>query len=618
MSPHRIDYSKDGASARITLDLDDATLDADLDPVSARYVTLKNVLVDKPGPVIKRGAMTKPIGNVLTAATFGGFGVYKGPRRGGVSRDVNLGVTTGEVFYYEIDGSSAGVAIGDALRSTTGFVLRPRSIRGAVMAEDQMVFAGNPVVGKYGGSIMAIHSTGTATMTTGSKNVTLSTSLDATQQTNIIGAYILNTQDSVATRFCYQVVGVTSATVIVIDRNYAGSRSTLASTFEINPVSFLYKNPGVAGQYTDLACEACTSLAWKRLVLLQTYETDANGTEVAMPSRLRWSGLLGAGPSDLEGTAPFYGMHGFHASGYLDFPTDYGDLVNGVEFGGSYAVVSKRRLSILSGAPSFDSAGTLDFAAVYPVHGASIRSICASPYGVFFYDRKDGAMLWDGSGAPRKLSSRRVLSLLRSYEPTEVGYYNDHVFFMSATGGLLYSVLADAWSEITGDVAVSYVQPGRDTGTDATSQYLAGVSSSRYVVNLANVIDSPGGAAADWGDTTILVDIKTGKIGDGQRLLRPTKMIVSYRATDLTTTNPSITATLTTGLPDTSDTAHTFTDSTTLVESTDVETKVIEITTIDRDPMAQLRLLQVNAAGKLDIYSVVIDCDVEGEGPSSV
>lgn len=620
--PHRIDYSGDGTRARVTLDVNGASLDSDANPIGSEWQTLKNVLTHLSGPLRKRGAITKPINNVLTPATFNGFGVYKGPLRGGVDRDVNLGVTSAGSFYWETDGSSAGTGAVSALLNSPGYATGPEAMTTAVMAEDCLIFTGspgNPVVGKYGGSTLTVVNTGTATMTTGSKTVTLSSALTAGEQTAAVGAFILNTQDSSSTRFCYQITAVNSSTEIVIDRNYAGSRSAAASTFEIKSVARLYKNSATVGAYSDLACQAVTA-AWNRLVLLEPSETSSTGSEARVRGRVRWSGALW---SD-DGTAPYTGMHGYHADGYLDLPSEYGDLVNGFEFGDAFVVLAKRRLVVLNGDPVFDGVGSLSVTGSYPASGfhdrsvgAKTRSACVCPYGVFFYDRKAGAMLWDNTGPPRPLSSRRVLTLIRSIQPTEVGYYNDHVFFLSSTGGLLYSILTDSWSEIAGDTNITHVQPGRDTGTDSTSQYLAGVSSSRMVVNLANVIDNPGVEATDWNGTAFTVDVKSGKIGDTLTHLRPERMYVTYRLTDLTTTNPYLAATVTTGLPDTSDAAHTYTNNVAdLTETVDVETKTLELA-LDRDPMMQLRLLQVNGAGKLEIFAVVVDCAVEGESGSS-
>lgn len=625
---HRIDYSGNGTRARVQIDLNGASLDSDANPIGSQWQTLQNVLTHLPGVLQKRGAIVDAGGNSTDINdTVGALAFYDGPETGGTYR-AYVGVCADGAnteIFLQTEATSrfeaiSGSGLYPTMLSKLPTVANNLIICGAGGVADPADVPGLALL--YGGSGYTAATTyivGTATFTVGSTTVTGS---GTTWTAAMEGMYCKNDADS-ASRVSswYRIAKRISNTEVQLDRPYNGDSAGAGKSYTFQNVvthNLAAASPFGVSDNTNARYRFAAG-AWNRLLVAGTQEggvASSGGTSAPRYlTRLRWGATLGSdeGPNDAAAGT----VYGFDPNGFIDLFDRFGEIVAApVPWRDAVLVFQQSGVTVLRGAPVYDGAGSLDASEVHP--GVVINggfAFEATSEGVFFFDKNIGPCVYDGSSVQR-IGDARVTRTMMPYGITAVGYYDGKALFSGSTlpGTFVFDTRTQQWSLQTAPAYVSCLIPGRVENNED----VVGLGAGKQVVNLANMFDAPGVAATDWTGGVIGVDIKTGKIGDALTMLRPERMYVTYRLTDLSTTNPYLTATVTTGLPDTSNAEHTYANaSTALAETTDVETKVLEIE-MDRDPMMQLRLLQVNGAGKLEIYSVVIDCSVEGEGPSSL
>jgi hypothetical protein len=609
--PHRVEYSKDGAKATVYVDFKDASLDNNLDPTVARFVTLKNVLVHHLGVLKRRGALKYAVQEATFASLGMAFCNYHGIARSGVTHK--------PYYYFPVGGTPAGQDNGADIQlwSTTGSTTAGIGLGFPTMIGDQTVAMDTSAgIVIAGGTLHAEKSGAAGVFTTGSTAVTGLSSMTSAH----IGSLITMTQGASTVRATYQIVAVPTGTTATLDRAYGGDRSTVASTWTVRSLEVLRTTDGViapSGITDNIAPAEAICSAWGRLVVAAHY----SGSLTSFGTRIRWSGLI----RSQEGTTPFTGEHGFHPNGYLDVNPQLGRIQALVPHRNAVVVQHEFGLTILYGSPTFEDVGSLDASSTILTKGVfPYRSIVSTPYGLYVLDAAAGLLKWDGGehlvpAVPGRdiLANTGTVSGLNSTNGRELGYYRDYIFVSTKTfspSSYMFHIPTGSLIEV--DYVPQRMTHGRNTGiADTGDHYLAG-SDALGVYNIANMVDYPGTIALDAGGNNFNVDVKTGSMGDFRFFFRARKAWLSYRTTDLTTTNPEARLTVTSGLPDTSDTDHTWTSpSARFPETTNVETVVTEIS-IDRDPMIQARVLQVNGAGKFDLYALTIECEVEGRGPS--
>lgn len=616
---HRIDSLGEGR-ARVTIDLNGASLDADALPIGASWVTLTNMLSDLPGVLRKRGAITDAGGNTTDINdASGALAFYDGPLRSGVTLRPYSGVCNDAgAIEWSTQYSSSG-------RQSSGFgATGALPVSKLPVVNDCLLIVGREAASATypnraasdsliysGGSTTGIGA-GTATMTSGSAIVTGS----GTSWTSAIEGIFFSVDTDTSYRAFYIVKSVVSTTSLILDRPYAGSATGAGLAISGSRVRNLHApTAGPWGVANSIVACKVAAAAWGRIAAGSTREAGATGTPGSSTpeyrSRIRWSGLIG---SD-DGAGAVTGMYAWHVDGYVDLASTFGEILALVPLGDALLAFQESGLTVLRGAPVYDGAGSLDASEVH--RGVAINGGFAfesTPEGVFFFDKNVGPCVYDGQRVQR-IGDKRVTRTMIPYGITACGYYDGKVVFSGTTtkGLFVFDTATGQWTFHDPGAAIHCLIAGRVE----QNEDLVGLGSGTQVVNVTNMFDAPGVAASDWDGTSIIADIKTGKLGDAITHLRPERMYVTYRLTDLTTTNPYLTTTTTTGLPDTSATNYTYSNAATeLIETTDVETKVLELN-LQADPMMQLRVLQVNGAGKLEIFSVVIDCTVEGEGASN-
>ena len=640
---HELKLSKDGTRFRLNIGFSGASLDADLNATRSQWQVLKNVLANRPGPLVKRGAIPQ---SVFVSSADGSMRFYNGTLKGTDVYQPYVGIrfSGGSVIVTtSAAGNSSSIEIGAYVFSATAAVPYGKS----PMISDSLVWAGYQgggagvglpgLVGQYSGNSFASTGTGTVTVANGSATVVgagtafTSAMVGAFFRTNISGS-------GFSDAFSYKIIKVNSATSITLDRNWvgvgaAGKAYEISSTMEYMVgvgvfVEAIYAPPAPAPRtylYAGVAGNA-----WGRFLVADFFENyDPNISVTVQPdtrkrSRLRWSGLI----DSQEGlTAPFLGQFGFHPNGYLDIPVDSGAITGLANFGNAVMVFSDRSIHIIYGSPTFEDVGSLDASTVYHGYNVSPNTWCETPYGVYFYDTVRGLCLWNGSGAPKIVSGPDILRTVQAVAPTTIGYYNEHLFMfggLSATRALMYHIPRNGWTEITGKVNLIDAQPGRSQGVAIASDHYLVAYSGRTVVNVANILDNPGVEPRDFAQaglpdsgTLFTVTAKTGNIGDLADSLRPERMFLTYRAVDVsspyTPANPEVLAFLNSGLPDSSPT---FSSPTSFFdETTNVETRVLEVG-MDRGQTIKADIRQDNAAGKFELYGLTIVGTNEGVEPN--
>ena len=616
---HRIDYSGDGTKARVTIDLDGASLDADANAIGSQWQTLKNVLTDIPGVLPKRGAITDAGANTTDINDASGvLAFYDDALTGGATYRPYVGVCDGGGGGLELFAQPAATS-----RTEMASSLAALPVSKCPTVGGWLVLAGTVTGGSFPGEATAprlyggtaattAYNTGTVTVTTGSTTVAGSGTTWTSAMEGMV-FYVNTDADYLAV---YRVKKVVSTTSLRIDRPYAGSVTGAGKAYTLLlSIQMTMADATAFGSAASYPAFSVAASAWGRLVMANTREAGSTTANYSgspeYPTRMRWTGVIG---SD-EGSGGAIGMFAIDSNGYLDLDTRYGKILVVAPAAGAVLAFQESGVTVLRGEPVFDGAGSLDISEIHP--GVAINGGFAfesTPEGVFFFDKNVGPCVYDGSRV-RRIGDKQVTKTMLPYGITAVGYYDGKVLFSGTTtaGIFVFDTATGQWSLQVPPAIVSCLIAGRvENGED-----VVGLGSGTQVVNLANMFDNPGVAATDWDGTAFVVDIKTGKIGDAITHLRPERMYVTYRLTDLSTTNPYLTTTTTTGLPDTSASTRTHSNGATeLIETTDVETKLLEIN-LDRDPMMQLRVLQVNGAGKLELYSIIVECSVEGEGASS-
>ena len=603
----------------MTLDLDGASLDADANPIGASWVTLTNVLSDLPGFLRKRGAITNAGANADNINDAAGALAF--------IDSAKLASTTFRPYVGAcIDGANTELYLQHAATSRvlmdSSTSNRPLPTSKCPTIDGLLVVCGRNTgdaidtsrpgtVHLVTGSPTAAYSTGTVTVTSGSTTVTGS----GTSWTSaMVGMFFLLdvTPDAFESAY-YRVSSVASSTSLTLERAYAGGSPGAGQAYQLQPIQrHRTTTSGVLGGTAgDLMLYKVACAAWGRLAVGNVREITASA-ERFLRSRIRWSGVVG---SDEGPNAAAIGIYGFDADGYLDLPSQYGEILALAPWNDAVLAFQESGLTVLRGTPVYDGAGSLDASEIH--RGVAINGGFAfesTPEGVFFFDKNVGPCVYDGSRIVR-IGDKRVTRTMLPYGITAVGYYDGKVLFSGTTlpGIFVFDTATGQWSLQVPPAIVSCLIAGRVENDED----VVGLGGGVRVVNLTNMFDNPGVAASDWDGTAIIADVKTGKISDPIMHLRPERAYVTYRLTDLSTTNPYLTMTTTTGLPDTSSSQHTHANGNAeLAETVDVETRVLELN-LAADPMTQIRMLQVNAAGKLEIYSVVVDCTIEGEAASS-
>lgn len=325
--PHSVEYYSDAGNqrARVVVDVDGASLDADANPIGSQWQTLKNVLTDLPGVLRKRGAITNAGANstdVNDSSTSAALAFYDGQLVGGTYRGY-VGVCNdgGTVEHYLQNEASSRTSLftGTAI---AGPVAKCPTVGGWLVVTGKQIgsaatgsFATSPsqalMYSGCAGSTLA-YTTGTVTTTSGSNIVTGS---GTTFTSAMVGMGFRVTTDTYNFAW-YKVKAVNSATELVLERNYAGSATGAGKSYVLGGYVTLYQ--GAAGPFgaANTAIRAkVTAGAWGRLVVASTKEPGSAGSMAndtpEYKSRIRWSGTI---DSD-EGSGSATGIYAWDSGG---------------------------------------------------------------------------------------------------------------------------------------------------------------------------------------------------------------------------------------------------------------------------------------------------------------
>lgn len=495
------------------------------------------------------GAVNTVVNGANASGATNGLAAYLGLPKSGVNQRTYL--ATGSANQTKYFRRSDGAFV-DTNYSASKMLSSNPYITSSTMANDVLVCGmGSLYTGSapqiepdrmilFGGTQHASITAGTATFTTSSKTVTLSSALSVGNQAAIVGSFIVNTQDSAPC--AYRITAVNSSTSIEIDRAYAGSRSASASTYIINPAySFTTAATVDCSSGGYLVGRSCVS-AWGRLAILNTTSNSSSLAKDFVKSRIRWSGLIG---SD-EGTAPFRGMFAWDPSGYVDLPEQGGPGIQLIKHGNAVVALQQYGMTAIYGSPVFNDVGSLDVSNFY----GNMSPICAvsTPYGLFIVDKNDGLLVWNG-GTPQPVRNGDVglpntMGEYIEYGICEIAYYKDYLFInMSNTGTssavestmVMYHIPTARWGYLyfsnTSSSGVNYrfIQRSADDGIVGIEQYIGPTN----LYKIANAIDGANGASQTQVTTTYY--------GDFLSLFRPEKLILTYASSGSTTTSPQIT-----------------------------------------------------------------------------
>jgi hypothetical protein len=529
------DFTAEDGRFELRLNLDEASVAASPDPTASGYTKVQNLLLNQQGYLRRRGVFSGCRDtNMITDATTPALRSFLGQLPPGAEHaPYYIFETTGATTtVYTSSGSYSSGAMGSVDTYPVGVSPLLNNVlffAGGDALEDYLPGSGYdygiPPVCQLGGTEHASYTTGTATFTTGSRTVTGAGG--CVWHTGMIGSFIANTNDT--DRYYYRITDVTSSTTLQIDQLYAGSRTGVADTYTLRAVSQVYGN--FAGTHQLIEAKVLAA-HWGRLVLADIPETES-GVEVRRGNRIRWSGIAGS----TEGTAPTYGMYSFNTSGYLDLPSESGRIVGMYPHGGALVVLAEKAMHVLRGAPTFDTAGSLDASTIYTgMSPLGSRGALSTPYGFYFLDRTHGLMLWDGSGHPRPVESQR--QTLYSFGFVELGYYRDHLLLCGLeayetqvlhvpTGR--WSTWASVSSDGTSTARGLYdVQPGRvERRENLIAKFY---TDSGGVANVSNAIDAPGDESYDvTGGYYPIADLETGVLGPLDAHIKPERIVLTYR-----------------------------------------------------------------------------------------
>lgn len=569
--------------------------------------------------VSNRGRVVKATSGAAQATgATNGFASYLGRPKSGLSYSTYYALgSVNQTKYYR---DSDGAWVNTNYSASTMLSANPYLTASTMVSDILVAGMGSLNVGAapqvdpdrmilFGGTSHTTITTGTATFTTGSKTVSLSSALSAGDQTAIVGSFIVNTQDT--NQCAYRVTSVASSTSITIDRNYGGSRSAAASTYIISPAySFTVDSTVDASSGNYLVGRSCVS-AWGRLVVMNTTSNVSSASKDFVRNRIRWSGAIG---SVVEGAAPFIGMYAWDANGYLDLPAQGGAGVQLIKHGNAVVAMQQFGMTVIYGSPTFNDIGSLDVSTYFdnlrPLKGVS------TPYGLFFLDRFNGLMVWNG-GTPRVATNFDSVNYVfndivnQASGTVEIEYYNDYLIISSsknsASKAFLYHIPTAKWSwMIFGDGnGYSWVQKGRTFGslTEKVDHPIVAISSGSYtdLVILSNVIDKNATEDlstvdfSDWDNTSTNFLLTTTKqFGDPSVRLRPERLNITYKTSVNNYTTITMPSNETITLPTTSGTW---------------QTRVFELQQAAARNEVYLSIVGANCV----IASIVIEGTIEGE-----
>lgn len=621
---------------------------------------LGNVLCDVHGVVRKRGTIKvsevgaydivptptgSPQGAVLAALKFFNYGstVTAGPY---------YAVTTGAsptAKYQSASGASVATS-----PDTSGVypVSRVPTIAGGMLAVAGR-YSGNGVSASVQARPQAVqlvagtgttYSTGTVTLTPGSASVVgAGTAWTSAHE----GTFLVPTLNTAANYRAYQVERVVDGTHLLLSEPFLGSNSgsgwgySLVTSATITTGTSTLSPWGViASSGTGGAAMARVAApAWGRLVLGWTREPEdvtkayplndpVIGNSVQYKSRIRWSDIIGGedGP-DLANGPSVRGVYGWHVDGFLDLNTRYGGILAMIEYKGSLVVFQEAGLTIVYGNPLFDDATGLDATNTFDhvqINGGFAYEQTES--GIVYVDKLRGPMLYDGSGAPQPLQNVTLAlrDTLKVYD--HVGYVAGHALFFreDISQSLVfwsYHMATGSWCRHTnsGTSGIVITHPQRSTGHECCA--LMRTQALGWRVVSLDSFAFPDGTVGDTDGTTtytVPVTIQTGHFGSPTERLRAQSCYVTLRATG----TPATTVTLRAGLPVTQDSAH---QEAVIVRTTatgtsgaDIETMVLDGLQMNPDNTMSVKITDTgDALGHFELVEVVIECTVEGRGPSS-
>lgn len=627
-------------SGRFSLVLDEfSSLNTFNHPYALRpseFPILRNTLPHLPG-LVRRGAVRKAqsTGGASSVPNRGMF-YYSGLPQGGLSFCPYYCLdNSNKVYYYQtiggawIDTSFTPTLIDSSQVYQCGMTMaddyqvigmgRINSGTSLKINPDRMILAA--------GTAHAVISIASLTMTTGSRSVTLGSALTTQQQADVVGSFVVNTQDT--NRCVYRIISVDSSTSLTIDRAYAGSRSGTASTGVISPAYDYYVNPAAdAASSGILVGRSCTT-AWGRVAIMNTTSLSSSNQRDFIRNRIRWSGIIG---SD-EGTAPFTGMFAWDPNAYVDLPQQGGAGLQLARHGNTVIALQQYGMTVIYGQPVFDDVGSLDvsnhFTGIRPLKGVS------TPYGFYFLDRLRGLMVWDG-GQPRPAANvdaiQDQLSVLCGQVNGfhEIEFYRDYIIMFNSVAdtlvGFLYHIPTSRWSQLTFPTSFySFLQKGRAFGSGTTSptfnesadQHIVAVDRTNGtgdVVVLSEMLN-PGSGSNDHGNgTSLALAATSSNFGDPGVRIRPERMIVTYRLVD-NGTDPALTVTVGTGLPTSFTSSAAVSLSATGASS--VETVVSELSAPISDNGISVQVAQTGQSSNAEIYRIIVEGTVEGQATSS-
>jgi len=548
----------------------------------------------------------------------------------GTKRYKNASNVVDNSVYYSYDSASSGTLYAQWDESSSGTALKTgwSSATQAfydVTAVDDMVFVGAYTYSHVLSGCVFADYTGTATFSAGSPTVSsISSTLSAAQQLQMVGGFLINTSDSGATQAVYRIKSVDSSSQVTLDRNFGGSGTGAGQNVLITSA---YNPRGTVGVYqsTNSALDPhYVRTAWGRLVMDATSLVDHLGS--TSYTRLVWTGAIGSN----DGTSPFTGMWALDPNGYVDLDTDGGYITGIVPFGDAVVVFQQKKMTIIYGTPEFDDIGSLDLSTRYDFRNPStIGFYETTPYGLFYLDKVRGLCLWDGSGQPKSVSRGRANKVITDNGLTDVSYFGETIIVYATSSSadwLLYHVPTDSFSTMDNSTALNLfrLQSGRGT-IDALAAgeelFVACLTGGAKVIDLGYALSYPYAAQVDddYDDTTINFKVETPSFVPLDMLVRPERVFVTYRTSETTDTNPWLKLTLNTGPKKTSFAAdHTWSSVASDLPDTagDYVTKEFDVSSISRAAQLKVTLESQNKAKEFEVVRVVVTGTAEGIGGS--
>lgn len=615
--PASISFNKDRSQARLVVEPapgDTLAFGAPYTAVleSNEFQLFQNVVVRRERAWrLRQGFGLALNGADLTAGTStqNRVRLFPGTLRGGATKNPYYiyDVTNGDI-YAQFDASSAATTVAT---DHVGGSLNTWS-PGEAFAQD-LLFTASPLGNTF---VMAgtVHSmyTGTATLTSSSATVSsISPALSASEQTNMVGSLLTATNDSLTTSAVYRIKSVDSATQVTLDVVYAGSDAGASKSIRIAASAPTKVSPGVFSSSNNHGNCKFMAERWGRVIRGFTYEALAFNSYRG--NRIRWSGIA---DSD-EGTTPFLGVNAYHADGYLDLPGRGGDIVYMTSYSDALVVFQKRLMTVLYGAPTFDGEGSLDASTTFRCSVPDGNAVCATPYGLYFYDAGGSIKVWTGQGEPRSVSPEGMSYTLVTSPISYMGYYSGYLV-MSVSGsttGWLHHIPTGSWSKLVGSDMDTWRGFTSGRGSLDGGQYEHLVTLDHSLDKLIDVgaplLFDDVGAPSDGGGTRPTLLIETDVIaGEFYEYLRPRRLYATYELED-DGTDPTLDITV-----------YTSTESSEALEQQTVSfpltsagiTTKEEAVNVQAAPGVLVRITHSGQTDALVVRRIVVECDVERVG----